>query len=1100
MTLDFSNPSSTTDSSQTISPQIGIQTTLGDNSIATIDRLGKSNGQNLLFVDSSITDIERLTQNLDNVTIVVLDANIDGIAQISNVLDRSSNVASIHVMSHGSSGNLLLGNSQLNLGNLQNYSSDLQQWRNALTEDADILFYGCNVGAGADGLAFVQQLSQITGADIAASNNLTGNAALGGDWELEVKTGTIETPTQAIADYTGTLATYTYNGKQYQLTSTAKSWEQAQAEAKSLGGNLVTINDAAEENWLKKTFGINPLWIGLTDKATEGNFQWANGETTTYRNWTSGEPNNYTFGGAVAGGEDYAVMNWSNQKQWNDLPDSYGGTFRGIIEIGTGGGKPGTLGLETSTYQIDEKSKTAKVTVLRKDGSDGTVSIDYRTVDASAKAGSDYTAVSGRLTFASGETSKSIIIPILNDALSEGSETFNLTIDNPIGNATLLAPRTATVTILDDESPTPLFAFSDFSRVDSLTLNGSASQTGTSLQLTPNQNNLSGTAFLKRPLAIDANTSFSTQFQFQLTGGTNGADGLTFVLQNSSSGLSAIGSTGGGLGYQGIGNSLAIEFDTRKNGSDSGNNQISVLRDGKIDSLRTVNATFDLNSGSSLNAWIDYNGTTNNLKVFLSNTTTKPGTASLTYPIDLAAVVGNKAYMGFTAGTSELANAQTIQNWSLTSNSNLLAAPPESSSVQKQTVVSSLVQPVAIDWTSDGSKMFIAEKNGVIKVVENGQTRSTPFIDISTQVNNADDRGLLDIAVHPDFFNGKPYIYALYVYDPPQTAQNTGLAGADGAGNRASRLTRITADPATNYTTAIAGSEVVILGKNSTWSNFNGFVNSTVDFNEPAAGILANGTNLQDFLAADSQSHAIGSVEFGKDGALYVSNGDGTSYNVADPRTVRVQDIDNLSGKILRIDPITGAGLTDNPFYNGDANSNRSKVYQYGLRNPFRMTVEPTNGKLYIGDVGWTQWEEINSASAGTNFGWPYYEGGNGTSLKTEKYQDLSQAKTFYASGKQVTAPILGLNHATEGINAIVLGDFYTGNTLSTKYNGDLFFNDLGQGIVRNISFDTTGKITSVETFDTGAQYVVQISQGPDGSLYYVDLDDGIVGRWVAAA
>ncbi|MFG0261411.1 MAG: hypothetical protein ACF788_03375, partial [Novipirellula sp. JB048] len=65
------------------------------------------------------------------------------------------------------------------------------------------------------------------------------------------------------------------------------------------------------------------------------------------------------------------------------------------------------------------------------------------------------------------------------------------------------------------------------------------------------------------------------------------------------------------------------------------------------------------------------------------------------------------------------------------------------------------------------------------------------------------------------------------------------------------------------------------------------------------------------------------------------------------------------------------------------------------------------------------------------------------------------------------------------------------------EYDGDLFFNDLGQGIVRNISFDPSGAITSVDTFTTGANVVVQIATGLDGTLYFVDLDDGIIGRWV---
>jgi glucose/arabinose dehydrogenase len=284
------------------------------------------------------------------------------------------------------------------------------------------------------------------------------------------------------------------------------------------------------------------------------------------------------------------------------------------------------------------------------------------------------------------------------------------------------------------------------------------------------------------------------------------------------------------------------------------------------------------------------------------------------------------------------------------------------------------------------------------------------------------------------------------------------------------------------------------LGKNSTWNNYNGFVNSTYDANEPPAGIV-NGKNLEDFLNADSQSHTIGSVRFGSDGKLYVSNGDGISFNRVDERAVRVQDIDNLSGKLLRIDPLTGEGLSDNPFYNGDPDSNRSKVYQYGLRNPFRFTIDPRNNRLYVGDVGWTKWEEINSSLPGANFGWPYYEGGNGVSLKNAGYQDLLVAREFYNSGQTVTPALLAISHKT-GIDALILGDFYLSNIYPDRYKGDLFFNDLDRGIVQNISFDRQGKISALETFTTGVKYIVQIAIGPDGNLYYVDLDDGSIGRW----
>jgi glucose/arabinose dehydrogenase len=1188
--------------------------------------IGESHHQELVFIDAAITDAAILTSKFHNARVIQLNGELDGIDQITNVLGQSQDIASIHIISHGSQGDIQLGNSHLNWASLPNYGEKLQQWRAALTTDADVLFYGCNIGAGVEGGTLVREISQITGADIAASNNLTGNAALGGDWNLEVHSGKIEAPTESIVNYQGILPIY--NGKEYLLTNSAKSWTDAQAEATSLGGNLVTINNAAEENWLKQTFGSSEqLWIGLTDRTTEGTFKWVNGETATYRNWNPGEPNNFNFGGAVPEGEDYAVINqgtqwndipntyagnvrgiierniddnfaydgkkyrlttgakswtdaqaeatslggnlvtinnaaeenwlkqtfgsseqlwigltdrttegkfeWVNGEtatyrnwnpgepnnsnfggavpegedyavinqgtQWNDIPNTYAGNVRGIIEINADSPTAGLIGLETSNYQIAETNNQVNVAILRQGGSDGTVTVDYRTVDASAKTGSDYQAVSGRVTFAPGETRKSIAVPILNDNLAEGDEQFNLTIDNVLGGATLSAPRTATITITDDEAPTPLVAFNDFTNITGLTLNGQATKSGNRLRLTEDLSNQASTAFLNRPLAIAANTSFSTKFEFQIGGqaGTNGRDGFTFMLQNSLSTTKALGNLGGNLGYSGISKSLAIEFDTFQNEWDSGNNQISVLRDGVVDkSAITANAPLDLNSGNRLTAWIDYDGATNKLAVFLAQTATKPNAAVLTYNIDLPTVVGNQAFLGFSAGSGNKTNTHDLLNWSLSSNSDLLPAPNPTPVGQKQTTVANLSQPIAIDWAPDGSKMFIAEKGGVIKVFENGQLKTTPFIDLSSVVNSARDRGLLDIAVHPDFFKGKPYIYASYTYDPAQVAQNSGLAGADGNGNRANRLTRIAADPATNYTTAIAGSEVVILGKNSTWNNFNAFANSTVDFNEKPAGILADGTNLRDFIAQDSESHVGGSLQFTSDGALFVSIGDGISYNQLDPRGVRVQDIDNLSGKILRIDPLTGAGLADNPFYNGDSGANRSKVYQSGLRNPFRTTIDARNGQLYIGDVGWTQWEEINAGGAGANFGWPYYEGGNRVSLRTGSYQDLPAAKAFYASGKQVTPASLALNHAADGIDAIILGDIYTGTKLPEKYRDNLFFNDLGQGIVRNAKVDAVGKITSAEIFATDAKYVVQITQGPDGELYYVDLDDGVVGRW----
>lgn len=132
----------------------------------------------------------------------------------------------------------------------------------------------------------------------------------------------------------------------------------------------------------------------------------------------------------------------------------------------------------------------------------------------------------------------------------------------------------------------------------------------------------------------------------------------------------------------------------------------------------------------------------------------------------------------------------------------------------------------------------------------------------------------------------------------------------------------------------------------------------------------------------------------------------------------------------------------------------------------------------------------------GANFGWPLYEG----SQPLPAYANTPEGQVWTAQNAannvQYTPPLYELNHASTGINAIVLGDKLSSSYYGTKYKDNLFFNDLGQGIVRHMSFDSAGNVDDVDVFDTGAAYVVSIQEGPDGILYYCDLNDGIVGRW----
>jgi hypothetical protein len=141
----------------------------------------------------------------------ILSSAEDAITQISNTLMGRSGIESLHIFSHGEMGGLDFGSGSLNLADLPQYAAQLQSWHRALTDHADILLYGCDVAEGELGKAFVQILSQLTGADVAASTNLTGNSAKGGDWNLEFHTGSIESGLAFTNpySYSGILATVT---------------------------------------------------------------------------------------------------------------------------------------------------------------------------------------------------------------------------------------------------------------------------------------------------------------------------------------------------------------------------------------------------------------------------------------------------------------------------------------------------------------------------------------------------------------------------------------------------------------------------------------------------------------------------------------------------------------------------------------------------------------------------------------------------------------------------------------------------------------------------------------------------------------------------
>ncbi|MDP8935654.1 MAG: DUF4347 domain-containing protein, partial [Cyanobacteriota bacterium] len=168
--------------------------------------------KSLVVVDTRVENYEQLIGGVKAGTeVFVLNPTREAIEQISEFLVQRNSITSLHIVSHGREAALEIGSTQLNIDNLETYSSQLQQWGKALSESASILLYGCNVAAGESGMKFLHKIREFTGANIAASNNRTGNAALGGDWELEISTGQINTEVafekEVLEGYTSVLST-----------------------------------------------------------------------------------------------------------------------------------------------------------------------------------------------------------------------------------------------------------------------------------------------------------------------------------------------------------------------------------------------------------------------------------------------------------------------------------------------------------------------------------------------------------------------------------------------------------------------------------------------------------------------------------------------------------------------------------------------------------------------------------------------------------------------------------------------------------------------------------------------------------------------------
>ena len=441
---------------------------------------------------------------------------------------------------------------------------------------------------------------------------------------------------------------------------------------------------------------------------------------------------------------------------------------------------------------------------------------------------------------------------------------------------------------------------------------------------------------------------------------------------------------------------------------------------------------------------------------------------------------------------------------------------------QESVVFSGLTNPTSIRFPRDG-RVFVAQKNGIVKVFASlTATTATTFVNLPAAVHDFWDRGLLGLALDPNFPTN-PYVYVLYAYDAAigGTAPKWGDGCPTPPGPTtdgcliSGRLSRLTADATGNA--MVAGGEKVLIND---W--------------------------CQQF-----PSHSVGQLFFGPDGALYVSGGDGASFNNVDygqsgntyagdqlnpcgdppagvggvesPPTaeggaLRSQSLNRsagpavLGGTILRVDPATGLALSDNPLA-GSSDLNARRIVAYGMRNPFRFTFRPGTNEIWVGDVGWATWEEIGripspTAATVTNFGWPCYEGDNASSAQTQyKNANLTICNNLYSTAGSVTAPYYAYQHGVDVIageacqtasgSAITGLAFYNGDAYPSSYNGALFFADHSRNCIWVMPPGSNGlpDKTKVANFVIGAGNPVDLQVGPGGDLFYADMEGGAIRR-----
>jgi glucose/arabinose dehydrogenase len=422
-----------------------------------------------------------------------------------------------------------------------------------------------------------------------------------------------------------------------------------------------------------------------------------------------------------------------------------------------------------------------------------------------------------------------------------------------------------------------------------------------------------------------------------------------------------------------------------------------------------------------------------------------------------------------------------------------------------ETISSDWNAPTGLTFDANG-RMYVWEKSGKVFIVDNGIKQPNPIIDISEEVLNYNDHGLNGFALDPDFLkNG--YIYLLYVakrhhvlffgtntYNPKDESPFQNTIG---------RVVRYTLND--DFRSVNYASRKVLIGETAT----------------TGIPILVD-------------NHGVGSLVFGSDGTLLVTVGDGavTTEDIADDtqnlwfleaislgfisadqniNAFKSQSLNSLNGKILRIDANTGNGIVSNPFFeNTNPRSAKSRIWAFGLRNPFRFTVKPNTGSnkpsdgnpgtIFLGDVGWSHREELDIITkGGQNFGWPTYEGIN--------YINKSYQNSPYSSPPAFQKPVIDWRGTVA--QGIVNGEpfavgspLFKGNSFSgiasiggLWYNysqfpreyQNLYYHGDYEGWIKAFKFDDKNNPVEVIDFVNDVHPTCLAINPKDGAIYYTN-------------